>query len=96
MSRFRWRMAPPTNESKFPRGWHLMGNDESGKTVLLGSVCGEYVEVSAPDGEGYVSWRWRLPSGRISAIQYAEEADAKAALEQYLRRRAVATAPASA
>lgn len=79
-------MAAATDESKFPRGWHLMGSDPSGKTTLLGSVCGAYVE--APDGDSYVSWTWRIPAGKTSAVQYTQESDAKAALEQYLRRKA--------
>ena len=86
MVKFTWNLAAPTDEGKFPRGWHLMGVSTDGGTTMLGSVCGQYVEQGA-------SWQWRVLGGKTGAIKYTEEHLAKEALEEYLRRPAQREAP---
>lgn len=77
--KMHWRLAPATDESKFPRGWHLVADG-----AILGSVCGEYAPVEPAAGDVcFALWRWRLPNGRTGCAYKCEE-EAKAALEARL------------
>jgi hypothetical protein len=78
----KWKLAPPTDESKFPRGWHLYHGDQH-----LGSVVGEYVPTEPVHGDVIVVWRWRLSSGRTSNTTFTDELAAQDALEALLARQ---------